>query len=1163
MFPLNTSPLNTFDFADQTPIPGFAGPVTSGESQLRVVSLQAAANTGVVASGYLSDTVRGPDIELRFTPTAAPGDGNWDGLMYRISNPGTSTPSYYEMRAWQQAVSPGANYVELVRCVAGTITSIGTQAVVWVQGDQFGVRKLGRVHEIWRLPVGGSWTKIAVLTDNNLTGTGYVGMRLMFSAARVDDLYGGTITPYVKTGFGRLDDNEQRYQVYDKTGFGRLDDGGVRFGGKTGFGSASGGGTGRASMKGVKRGFGSTQPVGGGRMSGRTFIKTGGARIPFAEPPFLEDFYGVRPVGSGTTHGNSQRPPKSGFAVAGAKGSGFRAKIYTKTGFGKSDPNGYGGRTGTAGYSKRAPGIARAVGSGYKVIANGQANQFVKRGAGISRPVGSGYGQFRVVQGKVQVKIGAYDDVAVAGVGLLVDGVPYGDETTTGLQNAIVNPRFEANVASWALVGNPVVNWVTTAPKYGAGCLGCGTTASGQGVAGDMKFSLVGGQSYRAAGWVKGTAGQTVTCDVIVTSTNVRAGNPINVVLNGQWQFVFFDFYAATSQAHRLRVVSASGAQTFYLDAMSLIGHVVFTVDTAGYANGDHYISSGIRDASGRWQQGDTMTMRVANPATLEPKLLVEIAFGSDPRDPVQIWTDVTADFVEGSWGHGRSAVLERMEAGELSLRLRNYTRRYDNVNPSSPFVGKVTVGKRIRTSAIYNEAVYRRFTGSISEWKPVWAAGGKGAYMDISAVDDFTPMARASISTPKASLTTANMTVTSLFGGGNDITVALEDAGQNDAEVVFTETVTEWVRQRSPTDATLVPVDFDVYTPGPAPTLRVVSRNIRVRLKNPTGSAVTSTAQDVVNAINANPNSSQLVAAAVVGTPSTVVAPMTALNLSGGGLTAEITGDRLGWILDRLGIPTTRRQLDTGTTVASAAELDRVAALDYAQAVEATELGQFFFDGDGNAVFHDQDRRTNAALKHTYADMPNAAAQEHLYVDASPSQGNELVYNDIEVSAPDLPTVRAADGASQVSFWPSSYDHSTLLTTEVEMQDRASLLLSRFKIPRDNLKAMLLEPRREADAYKSTTAWPHALALEVSNKLHVRRQPPGGGELLYETFVESIRDSVEAGGTRRWSITVGMSVAFQSGSTASSGGGGGFVGTPWLLEDPTDGLLDQTTRLA
>ena len=60
------------------------------------------------------------------------------------------------------------------------------------------------------------------------------------------------------------------------------------------------------------------------------------------------------------------------------------------------------------------------------------------------------------------------------------------------------------------------------------------------------------------------------------------------------------------------------------------------------------------------------------------PELCVEIAMISDADDTTQVWTDIGQDVLSINTRRGRSDELGRAEAGTMSIRLRNWMRRYD-----------------------------------------------------------------------------------------------------------------------------------------------------------------------------------------------------------------------------------------------------------------------------------------------------------------------------------------------------------------------------------------------------------------------------------------------------------------------------------------------------
>lgn len=946
---------------------------------------------------------------------------------------------------------------------------------------------------------------------------------------------------YTKTGFGRLDDFGARNfsgasysksgagilglpwlvgaaRIYAKSGYGRLDDFGNRPTQNFVFAKA---GRGVAALSGY------------GYKANNIYIKTGLRTYWWPEPPSMEDWLGVRPKGSGFAGKNIKTPPQ-GSGVAGGKGAGVSVALWAKRGAGVANGVGKGARTGT-----------------------GTRGAIIKSGWASVHPFTGAFSSIKGFRGVVPVAIGVYDDVAVAGVTLMVGGVPFGDELTDNLDNKLLNGAFDTDITGWTTTGSASIARTTATVRYGSGAMQVNGNAGGAGAISTGGNPWRGGHGYRVGMWVFGAGGGTARIGVFRPSTGTQIASR-TVGLTASWQRVFLDVAIPADEVYQVQLLANAGAASFVVDGVSVIEHALFQLNTSYFLNGFYDVGGRVRDGAGRVSATATQRVRFNNVAQPLPTLSVEIAFDSAPRDTVQTWTDVTSDFLEGSWGHGRSTVLDRTEAGQLSLTLDNTARAYDNLNQNSPYFGKVVVGKRIRTSAIYNGWRYPRYEGSITEYQPVWMAGGRSAQIQIQAVDDSTPLSRLKISTTRAHHLSEQFGTPDVFsrvGGGNDITFTIVDPGvESDFEIDVT-TTSRYARDTGSDD------ESAPFIPNPS-ELQISERNIVVILEH-NGVSVTTTLQQMVDALNAHADAGQIIEATIpffdVGT--SLATGFNKVSLTGGERKQEPTGSRINWVLDQIDLPESRRQLDAGTVEVVQTELDREVALDHAQLVATTELGQLFFNGDGEAVFHDTNRRRYSSLKQTYSDSPTTSAGVHQYIAGTPTQGTELIYNDIQVAAPKLVAVRVADSVSADAFWPSSFDHQTLLVSTEEMEERGLMLLTRYKDPVEQLKQMRLEPLREAVGYDDVTAWPHALDLEVSDRLHVYRNPPGGGQLMYESFVESVRDDVRSGREISWNVTIGMSVAFTTSDAGSSTGG--IVGVnPWKLEDATYGILDQTTRL-
>ena len=108
--------------------------------------------------------------------------------------------------------------------------------------------------------------------------------------------------------------------------------------------------------------------------------------------------------------------------------------------------------------------------------------------------------------------------------------------------------------------------------------------------------------------------------------------------------------------------------------------------------------------------------------------ITVRAAFGSDPMDAAPAWTDISHDMMSLYTKRGRQHELDRMEAGEASIVLRNFHGNYWNDNGSGLYYPNILPGKRINIRATYGITTYDLFTGFAEAWQPSWLSerGGK-----------------------------------------------------------------------------------------------------------------------------------------------------------------------------------------------------------------------------------------------------------------------------------------------------------------------------------------------------------------------------------------------------------------------------------------------------
>lgn len=192
--------LDDFNRADEDPLAlGWAGPIFSGERQLRISSNQAAPHSvDLYGNSYWNSSAIGPDIECYCTLSSS-----WAAsdriIFYFRSTVGASVSGY---RVAFRNIA-GDHLVFIERMDANVNTTLGATidpADTFASGDKFGAEMIGNTINAYYKQGAGAWTSLGSRTDSTYTGTGYIGVALTTAGSlRVDDVGGGTIGGVVGT----------------------------------------------------------------------------------------------------------------------------------------------------------------------------------------------------------------------------------------------------------------------------------------------------------------------------------------------------------------------------------------------------------------------------------------------------------------------------------------------------------------------------------------------------------------------------------------------------------------------------------------------------------------------------------------------------------------------------------------------------------------------------------------------------------------------------------------------------------------------------------------------------------------------------------------------------------------------------------------------------
>lgn len=238
---------------------------------------------------------------------------------------------------------------------------------------------------------------------------------------------------------------------------------------------------------------------------------------------------------------------------------------------------------------------------------------------------------------------------------------------------------------------------------------------------------------------------------------------------------------------------------------------------------------------------------------------------------------------------------------------------------------------------------------------------------------------------------------------------------------------------------------------------------------------------------------------------------------LSGATYPQELSGARITRILNAASWSSTARQISTGNSQVQAYTFlssDQVTALGHAQDIEETELGLFFNDGPGHAVFLDRRALLSAPYNQsqcTFSDQSHDAGAIP-YVDIVPSYDKDLIVNDWVITRNgSSATQEALDSSAILKFFRRSQARSPLLTSDTEALAQAQFLLSRTKNPVLRHESVTIKPGDVA------ATWIQVLTREIGDRITTREHPPGGGtriqidshiQHLKLTIAKDVKDS-------------------------------------------------------
>lgn len=234
----------------------------------------------------------------------------------------------------------------------------------------------------------------------------------------------------------------------------------------------------------------------------------------------------------------------------------------------------------------------------------------------------------------------------------------------------------------------------------------------------------------------------------------------------------------------------------------------------------------------------------------------------------------------------------------------------------------------------------------------------------------------------------------------------------------------------------------------------------------------------------------------------------------------AQLSGTRIGSILDAASWPTTERNLDAGNSTLQPTTLG-VTAKAAADTATRSEQGATFFQQDGKLRFRARQTVLTATIHTTaQATFGDGGGTEIPYMEIDRyDYSADKILNDVRGNRRGGPTQTATDTTSIATYLRRT-DDSTLrdleVTTDGEIVDAVNWRLGHYKDPISRPLQIQVAPRTVAD-------WTAVVPREIGHRVTLNRRPPGGGTISKDVLIERISEGVPQTGDYTFTFDVSL----------------------------------------
>jgi len=220
------------------------------------------------------------------------------------------------------------------------------------------------------------------------------------------------------------------------------------------------------------------------------------------------------------------------------------------------------------------------------------------------------------------------------------------------------------------------------------------------------------------------------------------------------------------------------------------------------------------------------------------------------------------------------------------------------------------------------------------------------------------------------------------------------------------------------------------------------------------------------------------------------------------GAATGDLPGARINQILDMIDWPADMREIETGTQELQNDPGGLRAVLDAIQTVEATELGGFYMDPNGNARFKSRNTISQQASG-TAVDFADDGTGIY-YQDLDVAFDEQELSNVVSVTNHGGTAQTASDATSIADYFTRTYTQTGLLgRNNAQALNIANLILNYRKTPRIRIESITLDLSSDSPRVEP------ALDLDFGDPIYVTRTQTPTSVLDLRLTVQGVEHTI------------------------------------------------------